>query len=42
MAGNHAGLHRYRVGPYRIVCKIQDHRLVVIVITIGHRREVYR
>lgn len=33
---------RYRVGDYRIVCDIQDHRLVVLVIEIGHRSEIYR
>lgn len=33
---------RYRVGDYRIVCTIKDHRLVVLVIDVAHRREVYR
>ena len=33
---------RYRVGDYRIICEIQDNRLVVVVVQIGHRREVYR
>lgn len=33
---------RYRVGDYHIICDIQDQRLVVLVIEIGHRREVYR
>jgi len=33
---------RYRVGDYRIICDIQDKRLVVLVIEIGHRRDVYR
>ena len=33
---------RYRVGNYRLLCSIQDERLVVLVIKIGHRREVYR
>ncbi|KQO78887.1 type II toxin-antitoxin system RelE/ParE family toxin [Rhizobium sp. Leaf262] len=33
---------RYRVGDYRILCDIQDHKLVVLVIEIGHRREIYR
>lgn len=32
----------YRVGDYRILCDIQDHKLVVLVIEIGHRREIYR
>jgi mRNA interferase RelE/StbE len=32
---------KYRV-DYRLVCKIEDDRLLVIVLRIGHRREVYR
>lgn len=37
-----SGLWRYRVGDYRILCQIQDHQLVVLVVAVGHRREVYR
>ena len=33
---------RYRVGDYRIVCDLVDHGLVVYVIRVGHRGEVYR
>ena len=33
---------KYRVGDYRIVARIQDAALLVLVIEIGHRREVYR
>jgi mRNA interferase RelE/StbE len=35
-------LWRYRVGDYRIVCEIQDKKIVVLVLRIGHRREAYR
>lgn len=35
-------LWRYRVGDYRVLCDIQDNRLVILVVAIGHRREVYR
>lgn len=35
-------LWRYKVGNYRIICDIQDQRLVVLVIEIGHRSSVYR
>jgi len=35
------GLWRYRVGDYRIVCEIRDGELLVLVIAVGHRREVY-
>jgi mRNA interferase RelE/StbE len=36
-----AGLWRYRVGDYRVICRLEDERLVVLVVRIGHRREVY-
>jgi mRNA interferase RelE/StbE len=33
---------KYRIGRYRIVCHIQDPRRTVLVVRIGHRREIYR
>ncbi|MDZ7804356.1 type II toxin-antitoxin system RelE/ParE family toxin [Thiohalophilus sp.] len=42
LKGQHRELWRYRVGDYRIICEIQDDTLVVLVIRIGHRKEVYR
>jgi mRNA interferase RelE/StbE len=33
---------KYRVGPFRLICKIQDNRLVVLVLRIGDRGEIYR
>lgn len=33
---------RIRVGEYRVIYRIQDERLIVLVIVIGHRRDVYR
>ena len=41
LTGDLKGLWRYRVGDYRIVARIEAHRLVVLVVTVGHRREVY-
>jgi mRNA interferase RelE/StbE len=32
---------RYRVGDYRIICKIQDEELVVLVLRVAHRKDVY-
>jgi mRNA interferase RelE/StbE len=42
LSGDMKGLWRYRVGDYRIVASIEDGRFVVLVVTVGHRREVYR
>ena len=33
---------RYRVGPSRLICKIEDSRLLVLVLRIGDRKEIYR
>lgn len=35
-------LWRYRVGDYRIVCEIQNRQLVILAVSVGHRREIYR
>lgn len=36
------GLWRYRIGAYRLICKIEDDRLIVLILAAGHRRDVYR
>jgi len=41
LSANRAGQWRYRIGDYRIIAKIEDERLVILVINIGHRREIY-
>jgi mRNA interferase RelE/StbE len=42
LTGPLGALWRYRVGDYRVICDIQDGALRVLVVEIGHRREVYR
>ena len=41
LTGDLKGLWRYRVGDLRIVAAIEDERFIVLVVTVGHRREVY-
>lgn len=41
LSGNKVGLWRYRVGDYRIICRIEDDTLVVFVVGVGHRKEIY-
>ncbi len=36
-----AGLWRYRVGDFRILCQIRDEEMVVLVVAVGHRRDIY-
>ena len=35
------GLRRLRVGDYRVIFQIEFHRKVVLVVKIGHRRDIY-
>jgi mRNA interferase RelE/StbE len=41
LRGSKFGLWRYRLRDYRIVCELQEKRLVVLVISIGHRSTIY-
>lgn len=36
------GLWRWRIGDYRVIARIVDERITILVVRIGHRREVYR
>ena len=38
---NRSGEWRYRIGDYRVICEILDEEIVVLVLEVGHRREVY-
>ena len=37
-----SGLWKYRLGDYRIICRIEDKKVVVYVIRIGHRKDIYK
>lgn len=42
LTGDHAGYWRWRIGDYRVVARIEDERITVLVVRVAHRREVYR
>ena len=42
LTSNRSGQWRYRVGDYRILAEIQDERLVLVLIDIGHRSTIYK
>ena len=42
LLSNLSGLWRYRVGDFRIICQIKDAQLVVTVVRIGDRKEIYK
>lgn len=41
LTANRSGQWRYRIGDYRLICSIEDDRLVILALTVGHRSEVY-
>jgi mRNA interferase RelE/StbE len=41
LRANLSGLWKYRVGNYRIICCIDDNELTVLVLRVGHRRQIY-
>lgn len=42
LIGDFAGYWRYPVGDYRVICKIEDETITILVIDIGHHREIFR
>ena len=41
LSANRAGQWRYRVGDYRILAKIEDDKVLILILSVGHRRDVY-
>jgi mRNA interferase RelE/StbE len=42
LTGDHSGYWRWRIGDYRVVARIEEERITIIVVRVAHRREVYR
>ena len=41
LTSNRSGQWRYRIGDYRILAEIQDNVVTILILNVGHRREVY-
>lgn len=41
LTANRSGQWRYRVGDYRLLASIEEQRVVILVLSVGHRRDVY-
>ena len=41
LTANRSGQWRYRIGDYRLLCHIDDGKLVILALSVGHRREIY-
>ena len=42
LSANLSGSWRYRIGDYRVIANIQDEKVVVLVLTVGHRKDIYK
>ena len=42
LQANRSGQWRYRIGDYRVIVNIQDEKLIILALEIGHRREIYK
>ena len=42
LQGGKRGLWRYRVGDYRLICDILDEKITILILEVGHRKDVYR
>lgn len=41
LVGDLSGMWRYRVGDYRIICHIDNGKLLITTLNVGHRRDIY-
>ncbi len=41
LTANRSGQWRYRIGNYRLICVIEDNKLIITALSVGHRREIY-
>ena len=42
LSGDKSGYWRYRVGDYRVIADIRDEEIIIVIVEIGNRREIYR
>ena len=40
--GEHDGYWRWRIGDYRVIARIEDERITILIVRVAHRGEVYR
>lgn len=41
LTANRSGQWRYRIGDYRIIANIVDDKIIIVILNVGHRREIY-
>lgn len=41
LTANRSGQWRYRIGDYRLICEIKENELIILALSVGHRRDIY-
>lgn len=41
LVANRSGQWKYRIGDYRLICEIQDKKITILVLEVGHRKRIY-
>lgn len=41
LTANRKGQWRYRIGDYRLICNVDDEKILILILAIGHRRDIY-
>ena len=41
LLGDKSDLWRYRIGSYRLLCKIEDKKVTILILEVGHRKNIY-
>ncbi len=41
LTANRSGQWRYRVGDYRLLAEIEDDKIIILILNVGHRRDIY-
>lgn len=42
LVGDRSNEWRYRIGDYRLICDIQDNKMIILALEVGRRKEVYK
>lgn len=41
LVGDKSGQWRYRIGNYRLICEIQEENITILILEVGHRKNIY-
>lgn len=42
LTANRSGQWRYRIGNYRLIAEIMDEKIVILILSVGHRSDIYK